>query len=176
MRMVLAFAGRIGSGKTTLTTALAKVLGYSRASFGDYVRHVVQTRGMDQTRENLQRIGTDLLEGDRLAFCNEVLRHSGWTAGDGLVIDGLRHAETIELIQRLTHPLKLKIIYLQIDDSLRLERLAARGDAEALWLAESHSSEQQVASILAQRADLTIDGGDSVHESVQRLVEWVQNQ
>lgn len=178
MAAVFAFAGRMGSGKTTLTTALAKALGCRCASFGDYVRHVVKARGLEQTRENLQRIGTDLLEQNRLAFCNEVLRYAGWTPGDALVIDGLRHAETIHLIRQLVSPLRLEIVYLEIDDAIRLERLRARGEGEreTLSLAEAHSSEQQVTSILAQRADLTIDGGNSVQESVRRIVEWIQNQ
>jgi dephospho-CoA kinase len=178
MAAVLAFAGRMGSGKTTLTTALVQALGYRRASFGDYVRHVVKGRGLEQTRENLQTIGTELLEQDRLGFCSAVLQHAGWEPGEALVIDGLRHAETIDLIGQLVSPLVVKIVFLEIDDDIRLERLRARGDGtrESLTLAEAHSSEQQVTSILARRADLTIDNGDSVQESVRRVVQWVQNQ
>jgi dephospho-CoA kinase len=178
MAAVFAFAGRMGSGKTTLTTALAEALGCRRASFGDYVRHVVNARGMEQTRENLQRIGTELLEQDRLAFCNRVLLYSGWKPGDALVLDGLRHAETIDLIRQLVCPLMLKIIYLEIDDDIRLKRLEARGEGEgeALVLAEAHSSERQVTSILAGQADLTIDSSEPVQESVRRIVEWSQNQ
>jgi len=178
MASVLALAGRIGSGKTTLTTALARVLECKRASFGDYVRHVVMTRGIEPTRENLQKIGTELLEQNRLRFCSEVLHHSGWTPGEALVIDGLRHAETIDLIQQLVSPLRLRIVYLEIDDDIRLERLGARGEGEreALFLAEAHSSEQQVTSILARQADLTIDSAAPVRECVRRVVEWAQNQ
>ena len=178
MAIVLAFAGRMGSGKTALTTALAQALGCRRASFGDYVRHIVKARGIEQTRENLQTVGTDLLEKDRLAFCKEVLSHSGWTSGDALIIDGLRHAETIDLIRQLISPLKLKIVYIEIDEDVRLKRLGARGEGEreTLILAEAHSSEQQVASVLAQLADLTIDGGDPVHESVRSVEKWIQNQ
>ena len=178
MVAVLAFAGRMGSGKTTLTTALARAFGCKRASFGDYVRHVVKARGFEQTRENLQKIGTELLEQDRLRFCSDVLHHAGWTPGEALVIDGLRHAETISLIRQLVSPLGLRIIFLEIDDDIRLERLEARGDGEreALSLAEAHSSEQQVISVLARQADLIIDSGDSVQESVRRVVEWARCQ
>jgi dephospho-CoA kinase len=178
MAAVLAFAGRMGSGKTTLTTALAKALGCKRASFGDYVRHVVKERGLEQTRENLQKIGTELLDQDRLGFCSEVLHYAGWTPGEPLIIDGLRHAETIDLIRQLVSPLSLRIVYLEIDDDIRLGRLGARGEGEreALALAESHSSEQQVTSILARMAHLTIDSGVPVQESVRRVAEWAQNQ
>ncbi len=178
MAAVLAFAGRIGSGKTTLTTALAEALRCKRASFGDYVRHAVKALGLEGTRENLQTIGTELLERDTPGFCSEVLRHAGWTPGEALVIDGLRHAETIDPIRQLVRPLRLRIVYLEIDDAIRLERLGARGEDEraVISLAEAHSSEQQVTSNLAKLADLTIDNGGSVQESVRRVVEWAQDQ
>jgi hypothetical protein len=133
---------------------------------------------LEQTRENLQTIGTELLEQDRFGFCSAVLDHAGWTPGEALVIDGLRHAETIDLIRHLVSPLSLKIIYLDIDEDIRQERLRARGEGarEALSLVESHSSEQQVTSILAGRADLTIDGGNSIQESVNKLLAWIPNQ
>jgi dephospho-CoA kinase len=178
MAVVLAFAGRMGSGKTTLTTAVASVLRCKRASFGDYVRHIVTARGLEQTRQNLQEIGTELLEQDKLQFCSDVLHHAGWTPGEALVIDGLRHAETIDLIRKLVSPLRLKIVYLEVDDDIRIERLRARGEGErdVLSLAEAHSSEQQVASILARQAHLIIDSIAPVQECVRRVVEWAQNQ
>jgi len=176
MAFALAFAGKIGSGKTALTTALAQALECKRASFGDYVRQVVESRALEQTRENLQRIGTEILEHDRFAFCDAVLRHAGWKRGDGLLIDGLRHLETIDPLQQLVDPARLKLVYIEISDGTRLERLQARGEGnpDALAVAEAHSSEKQVAGILAPRADLIVDGGDPIYENVRRVLEWLR--
>lgn len=178
MAFVLAFTGKIGSGKTTLTAALARELGCRRASFGDYVRHIVSNRGLEQTRENLQMIGTELLEANLRGFCSAVLRHSGWGQGEALVIDGLRHVETINPIQDLISPARLKIISVAIDEDTRLARLGLRGDGDkkALSLADSHSSEQQVGSILLKKADLVIDGNDPVSENVSRIMAWIKCQ
>ena len=177
MAVVLAFAGKIGSGKTTVTTALATALGCKRASFGDYVRHVTASLNLEQTRENLQRIGSELLKQDRIGFCDAVLRYSGWTPGETLVLDGLRHAETIDPIRRLIRPAELKIIYLEIDDDTRLNRLCLRGDGDqsSLTAAESHSSELQVRSELTSRADLVINSSASVSDNVNRVIEWAQD-
>ena len=177
LTFALAFAGKIGSGKTTLTTALAAEIGCKRASFGDYVRYVVDQRGLEQTRENLQNIGTEVLELDRRIFCTNVLQHVGWRRGDSIVIDGLRHSETIDLLQELVSPAKLKIIYVTIDDDIRLDRLGVRGDGDrrALTTAESHSSEKQVNSVLAYRADLVIDGGMPIADNVRRIIDWVKD-
>jgi len=176
MAFALAFAGKIGSGKTAMTTALAQALECKRASFGDYVRQVVNSRALEHTRENLQKIGTELLEHDRSAFCDAVLRHAGWIRGDGLLIDGLRHVETIDPLQQLVSPATLKLIYIEISDSMRLERLKARGEGNpvALAVTEAHSSEKQVGAVLAYRADLIINGDDSIRENVHRVSKWIQ--
>jgi dephospho-CoA kinase len=177
MKAVLAFAGKIGSGKTALTTALAHKLGCKRASFGDYVRHVVNSRGLRETRETLQRVGTELLEEDMYRFCGAVLRHAGWIPGETLMLDGLRHAETIDPLQRLVHPLALKIVYLEIDDETRLRRLGLRGggDRATLSSAERHSSELQVATKLAVEADLVINGVDTIESNVCRVLDWMEH-
>ena len=45
--LVLAFAGRIASGKSTFSMGLAQVLGWPRVSFGDYVRQVARHSGLE---------------------------------------------------------------------------------------------------------------------------------
>jgi dephospho-CoA kinase len=47
--VVLTFAGRIASGKSTLSRQIAVTLGWPWASFGDYVRAEATRRGFDPT-------------------------------------------------------------------------------------------------------------------------------
>lgn len=178
MTLVLAFAGKIGSGKTALSGAVSEALGWRRASFGDYVRHVVSGRGLMETRENLQRIGTELLEADMFEFCRRVLTHSGWSNGEPLIIDGLRHAETAPLISQIVEPAEMRIIYIDIDQQSRLNRLTRRGEGDPLLLtlAEQHSSELQVGSILRGMADLILDGRRPIPESTASVLQWVKKQ
>ena len=55
--VVLVFSGQIGSGKSRLSSGVAKALGWSYASFGDYIRSVAHSQGLDDTREILQELG-----------------------------------------------------------------------------------------------------------------------
>ena len=178
MTKVIAFAGKIGSGKTTLTKALAESLGCLRASFGDYVRDVVRAQGLPPTRENLQRVGTQLLESDTNGFCRAVLSQPGWRPGEMLVIDGLRHKETVNPIKDIISPAELRIVFLSVDENTRLARLAQRGDADisALTRADAHSSELQVGSTLCEMADLVLEGDESVEDTVLRVGEWIRTQ
>src|SRR5437667_11684940 len=98
MALAVAFSGKLGSGKTTVSSSLAEALKWPRTSFGDYVREILRSRGLEQTRDNLQRFGTQLLNDDPRAFCRSVLLSCGWTPGDNLIIDGLRHLRTIQII------------------------------------------------------------------------------
>jgi dephospho-CoA kinase len=175
MVFVVAFAGKIGSGKTTLSTAISRATGCKRASFGDYVRHVVSTQGLETTRETLQRVGTEILTANPLDFCKNVLAHSGWISGESLVIDGLRHSETIPLLNDLFSPLKLQIVYIDIDELLRFARLGVKGDREAAAqaVADSHSSEQQVATTLRDIADLIVDGRSPIQDSVAQVLGFL---
>jgi dephospho-CoA kinase len=164
MTLVVAIAGRMGSGKTTLSKDLAAAMGCPRATFGDYVRQQVHDRGLPLTRENLQVIGPELLLKDPAAFCISVITSCGWQKGLDLVIDGLRHLVTIPIIHRITEPAVMKIVYISVPEETRLKRLSDRGEGgpENVARMESHSSEQELGSI-AQMADIRIRG-DEVRE------------
>jgi dephospho-CoA kinase len=177
MPFVVAIAGRIGSGKTTLSKDLAVSLACPRATFGDYVRQKVQERELPPTRENLQVIGTELLERDPDRFCESVISMSGWKSGHDLVIDGLRHLRTISIIRRITAPAGLKIVYVSIPEQVRLKRLLDRGEGDTQNVAriESHSSEQELQSI-ADMADIAVRGDESRETNVLRIEDYLVHQ
>ena len=176
--LAIAFSGKLGSGKTTISNATAKALGWPLVGFGDYVRKVVRERGLEGTRENLQAVGTELLEGDSCAFCKAVLSSGGWTRGGPLIIDGLRHVRTIATIQKLISPATLRIVSISVPEATRLQRLGQRSqfDVSSIGIIEAHSSEQEVSSILCDHADLVIDGEKPVDVLVTEVIQWIRAQ
>lgn len=175
MSKVVAFAGKIGSGKTTITKSLADLLAWPRASFGDYVREEARQRGMKDTREVLQVLGTEILRADPRIFCKSVLAYSGWNAGQDLLIDGLRHEETVEIIRDLTQARSVSVVFVRISEEVRLERLMGREGSDAKYRAivEAHSSEAQVTSILADRANFIIDNDGALETTVSAISKWI---
>ena len=85
----LLFPGQIGSGKSSVSAAVAAaVLSWRRAGFGDYLRAEIERAGGDPTsREALQELGQHLIEADAEAFCRSVLDAGGFTPGDDFVIE-----------------------------------------------------------------------------------------
>jgi dephospho-CoA kinase len=176
--LVIAFSGKLGSGKTTISNATATALGWPRVAFGDYVRKVVREKALAETRENLQKVGTEILEADPRGFCDAVLSSGTWTREQSLIIDGLRHVRTIDIIKELISPAKLKIVSISATDATRLKRLEQRtqADASSIISIEAHSSEQEVALILGNLADLVIDGEKRVDVLVAEVTEWIKAQ
>lgn len=172
MIYAVAIAGRIAAGKSSVSTDLASRLGWKRASFGDFVRSVAAQRGLDASREVLQKIGEELEATDRAMFCKDVLEFARWNNGDPVVIDGIRHVRILEEIKRILDPQRLLFVYLDAADAIRKARFTAResSNADVLTAVETHSTEVDVVSKLPDLADLRLSNDDG---TVQDLVEMI---
>jgi dephospho-CoA kinase len=168
---VIGFSGRIASGKSAISKALAADIGCQRVSFGDYVRKVAAERGLGSTREVLQSLGEELETADVSRFCRAVIDLAEWQSGSSLVIDGIRHVHVLESLRSLVEPTPLILVFVEADDSLRTSRLAERGEGEDVRLGsvESHSTERDVLEGLPQLADIRLSAEDSTARAVARL-------
>lgn len=174
---VIAFSGSIASGKSTLSQEVAKTLQWKRASFGDYVRSVAQSRGLAESREVLQAIGADLIQRDMEGFCRAVIAQADWQFGQPIVIDGIRHIKVLDNLKQIVAPMHLFLVLVTVDEATRTNRLLERGtvDLEKYKHLEQDSTEQQVKSALANIADLVMDSGHSLEENVEQLVSWLKH-
>lgn len=173
--LVVGFAGRIGSGKSTISSEVAKTLGWPRASFGDYIRKIASNAGLEESREVLQEIGESLFERGVDDFCRAVLAQSGWNAGEPLIIDGIRHKEVVASLRKLVAPLEMRVVYLDVEDEKRLDNLKKREETmpEKLELVEAHATEAQVKNVLPELADLRLAGDRPIEELVTTVVTWI---
>ncbi|MGG6297892.1 AAA family ATPase [Leptolyngbya sp. AN02str] len=174
---IIAFSGSIASGKSTLSQEVAEALQWKRVSFGDYVRSIAQSRGIVESREVLQALGTDLLQRDTKCFCRAVLIQAAWQLGQPLIVDGIRHMEVLATLKQIVAPMQLLLVFVTVDEAVRTNRLLERGtvNLEKYQQWEQDSTEQQVKSALANVADLIIDSGYSLEESVEQLGSWLKH-
>jgi len=171
--ILIAFAGAIGSGKSTISSALAEALSLSRVSFGDYIRSVAKQRKLTQDRETLQLIGSELIEKGWEPFCRAVLSQVSWKKGDSIVIDGIRHIEAIEAISRIAAPSRFVLVYIFIAENERQIRLEREGvkNMEKQVKIEGHSTEVQV-KLLKNKADIILDGTQPTSEIVKKIIAF----
>jgi cytidylate kinase len=170
--LIVAFAGRIGAGKSSVSAAFATDRGWKFASFGDFVRKSASERGMDLSRESLQAIGAELEANDAAMFCRAVLDDAGWSAGECAVIEGIRHVRIWQTLKDLAAPQPVFLVYLEAPEDLRRARLEERGAQEAHYLerAETHSTERDVIAELPQLANLVVSSeGAAVADLVRHI-------
>jgi cytidylate kinase len=171
--MVIAFSGKIGSGKSTVATALAQTLGLPQVSFGDYVRQQAQLRQLPQTRQQLQDLGEHLLQTDASAFCREVLGQApNWP--QGVVVDGVRHQDVLQLLRQLVVPQSLFHIHLTLDEATRTQRVEQRSDGllahgQEQYRTGTHPTEQQVTEALPRVADIVVNSSVSLPEIIAKI-------
>ena len=173
---VLAFAGAIGSGKTTISAGVAGTLGWARVSFGDYVRAEARRRGLDDSsREVLQEVGEALIAQGWEPFCQAILAQALWVSGEPLVIDGVRHVRAVETLRELVAPAMLLVVYLDADEDVRRLRLREREGTYSArpYQIEMHLTEADVATRLRALADYRVNAAVERDVVTQQIVAWL---
>lgn len=170
----IGLAGGISSGKSTMATALASHLGLQRISFGDFVRHEVQTRGLGVDRPTLQTVGAELLDSlSADGFCRAAAK---WAKLDvestGLVWDGIRHASVANALRQLQPHMQFLLIGLRPPEIERRDRvLSEAGTFEEREAWERDSTERELESVL-EMADYTCSADDP-GRAIDEALSWV---
>jgi adenylate kinase family enzyme len=175
--LLLAFSGGIGSGKSTLSSGVANTLRWPRSSFGDHVRAVALSRGLDaDARDVQQEVGALLAASGWAPFCRAVLAQADWRPGQPLVVDGVRHVEALETLRTLVTPTPVALIHVTVGEVAHVERLRGKGidDLERRRV-EAHSTEAQVATVLPAVADMIADGARPKGDLIADIVRWVRD-
>lgn len=177
MSLLVCFSGQIGSGKSSVSTAVAQALGWPRVSFGDYLRGELVRLGRDPTsRAALQELGQRLVEDDPDSFCQAVLRSGGVTPGADGVVDGVRHVSVYHALTRVAAPSMVLLIHLNISDASQVERVSQRHDRDDLARASRHAVEAELQDSLPRSADLTVDANEPVEvvtaECLKVIARW----
>lgn len=161
--MLVAIAGPIASGKTSLAHALATTYAGHVVGFGDYVRRrALERDGSEANRATLQELGQRLVEEDADKFVEGFLLWGAHGGGGPLLLDGLRHLVVWRALGRRGNRfgVPLRLIYVDAPFEVRARRTEASGgvDGAALATADLHPSEKDVNGPLAAEADLILDG------------------
>ena len=173
---VIGVSGNVASGKTVLSRAIADTLGWRWGSFGDEVRRLTRERGLDaDNRLVLREVGQTLVETAGEGFCRAVLERAGWHLGEGVVLDGVRHATIVFIVRRLVEPMPFRLVLVTTPETVREERLAARRAARVSEPSRAdidyHATERDVSQTLPSLADVIVDGGVDMAQLVKDVLQ-----
>ncbi len=171
---VICFSSPMGAGKSTLAISLADSLGWPHTSFGDYVRSVADQRSAGQSREVLQQIGEELISTALESFTRAVISQVPWQ--QGCVVDGVRHMEVLVAIKQIVGPLPVFLVFIDVPDAVRKQRLRDRGMTDQeIDAADHHEIEAQVRTVISERADIHVDGLAEIPLSVSRIRQFLED-
>ena len=115
--MIVGLTGPIAAGKTTAARFLHGFLYYT---YSDILRAEAKKRGIPETRENLQKLGTDLKKGNPGILSELILSQS---KGKDVVADGIRTTDEIDALRKAGNAV---IIGITADQEIRYKRLLLR--------------------------------------------------
>lgn len=173
MTIDIAFSGRLGCGKTTVSQAVAAALHARWCSFGSVIKKIAEERGTPLKRESLQKLGENLVANSAEELCRRVLSEVMPLSDSPAVIDGLRHLKIQKILQELFKPRRLIVVFVDINDAVRFERLRlGRGlEEEEVRSLEEHSTELEVSGPIRQLADFSVDNSGFLQDTVQMVLE-----
>lgn len=177
MTLLLCFSGQIGSGKSSVSRAVAARLGWPQAGFGDFLRaEILREAGDYHSREALQNLGQRLVKADAEGFCRSVLAAGGFSPGVDFVVDGVRHVEIFRTLARIAEPSTARLLFLSADEAHRLERIADRGDENDFARAVTHPVEAELRDQLPSIAHAVVDASrpfdDVVADCLAEIEVW----
>ena len=174
MAHLVALTGLQASGKSTVAGAITTLMGWRTAGFGQYLQHIAQERHLTPDRANLQRLGQSLVNENPRIFCEQVVRWAGWVEGESLILDGVRHIVILDALRGFFAPQFLYLVYVDVDEALRRERLLRRGaeltDSVHFDLSPT---EVEVPHDLRRTADIVVNGGIPPTVCALKILEFV---
>jgi hypothetical protein len=86
--------------------------------------------------------------------------------------------EALETLRGLVAPSRLCLVYVSVGDAERERRFTAGqgGDHLKLEELERHTTEEQVKSVLFNRADVVVDNNRPRDEVADEIVAWIRSQ
>lgn len=169
--VMIAISGPPAAGKSTLARELALYFGAPRASFGDVVREVAEQQGnITPSSEELEIIGTALIDEGWDAFCNRLLRHVPDTS-DLVVVDGIRHRAAVEALARKSESPPV-CVFVDADAAVLRHRSRQR---HATKHRSQHSEMELAALQMKEQADVQVQSPWDLRQVASEVVRVLEN-
>lgn len=177
-KVVIGVAGKLASGKGTITKYIAEHYDAQKTRSSDPLRQTLVLFDVEQSRENLDKLSTFLRQtyGEKTiaAAVARVLRES---PAKVIIFDGMRRLVDVETLRSFEHSL---FIYVHVAREIRYERCKSRNENvgddsmtyEEFCEKDDEEPEQQIEA-LREYADIVIDNGAGMNELMNQIKEKI---
>ncbi len=172
----LIFCGKLGSGKSTVSKGVASRIGAKWNGFGSSVKSIAEERGLLTSRDQLQKLGAQLVIESPDFFCNRVLAEAGYSSSQVIVLDGLRHESILALLREKLAPDNLFCVFVELEEKIRVDRIAKRNglNEEEVRQLDTHSTEIEVEK-LRSVSDFVADNSKTPESAVDAVICWLDS-
>ena len=169
MRLLIAFTGNMGSGKSLAANYLVNSHNCIKMSLSGKMRGIAADLEIEPTRDFLQGIGKFMREFNDDVWVHYVFKKVQ-SVESAIVIDDIRRKNEVDYLK----PLGFKFIRIETDSEIRKARIEKRSGEkipDSIWNQWSnHLTENQVAEL---NVDYVIRNNKSKEEFYLQLIEIV---
>lgn len=155
----IVIVGKIASGKTTLAKELSDRLTATVVSFGEYLRYIAKSKGLNPDRDILQTLGLEMINTQiPCRFVNDVIEYclkNSEFKHDHLIFEGVRHVSILNAIKEISN--RCIVIYIGLDDKMLIENALKRDGGDSLSITKflNHEVESEI-NDLKEQADVVL--------------------
>jgi dephospho-CoA kinase len=122
--IIIGISGTIGAGKGTVVEYLKDRYGFRHYSARQCISQELARRGLDDTRENMQRIGNDLRAAHGNSYIAEQLYDQAVRDGYNSIIESIRSTGEIDALR--SKPEQFYLLAVDADTQIRYDRIVKR--------------------------------------------------
>lgn len=176
MKLVIGLAGRIGSGKTSISKYIERKYGARQIKFSQILMDILDRLHVEKNRENLQKLGAGLRNVmGKDVIVNAFEKDLESLDADIIVIDGIRYMNEIEMLRRFENNI---LIFVDVPPEIRYERVRGREEKsgesstsyEEFLKAEQRETERYIDRI-RNESDYAIDNTDTLENFYDKVNE-----
>lgn len=154
---VVCIVGKIASGKTTVASELASVIGGEQFSVSDYLKYCLKQKAIENpSRTQLQELGESFISEGWESFCDGFLKFINYDMSKTYVIDGIRHKNFFSTLCNKIYPINPILVYLEVSDEVLQQRKFERAEIK---YDDKRSAEGNLAD-LYNIADIIFEASD----------------
>lgn len=175
MTAIIAVTGMPGSGKSLVSSMIARILSCPVVSMGDVVRREVARRGLEVTAKNVEAVARELRERYGMSAVAKLvegevrdhLKRAAW-----VVVDGVRGLAEVEVFAGIATTC---VVAVHASPATRHERLMKRGrpgeTPEDFVLRDKYNLEFGIGEVIALADFMIVNewGISELEEQVRRL-------
>ncbi len=174
--MIIGLTGPIASGKTTIAEIL-KEKGFEYYTFSDILRIEAKKKGIEQTRENLQKLGADIKaqSSNPGILSRLIVENARKEKKENIVADGIRTVDEITELKKYDAYI-IAVTAPQEERFRRLKKRARPGDPESFESFKKMDDDENKGKTKGQDINNCVKNADKVinnSKNAEQLKEQV---